>query len=218
MVVDAAPSLSEAAASVQELSPFRRRLQRAQTLLARFNKQRLGLRNRILAFYALGAFGLSMLLATTTFAFTRSTLLRQREDSATRQAYQNAEKVREQLLANPTAGSEALKSLNLPTGSNPILQRRSEWIVRTAKYGREALPASLRLRVVAEFTDAKMLSTWKGRPILTIGVPLSTLDASYFEVVELDELKRTLRSIGVSLIGAAAITTCLGVLLGSWAA
>jgi two-component system, OmpR family, sensor histidine kinase MtrB len=216
MAVSPAPDVGPILAT--EPSKFRQRITRARTLLAHFNRQRLGLRNRILAFYALGAFGLSMLLATTTFAFTRSTLLRQREESATRQAFQNAQLVRTQLLANPTAGNVALKRLNPPSGSNPIIHLRDGWVAPTSQYGQSALPAPLRQRVDEQFVPAKMLTQFQGKPVLTVGIPLPSLTASYFEIVELDELKRTLRSIAVSLIGAAAITTCLGVLLGSWAA
>jgi two-component system, OmpR family, sensor histidine kinase MtrB len=211
--------VSELAAAAP-LSSFRQRIARAQALLVRFNKHRLGLRNRILAFYALGAFGLSMLLATTTFTFTRSTLVRQREESATRQAYQNAQQVRTLLLAKAVIGNDDLSALTSSVGSNPLVHVGESWAFSSAQYGPESLPPALRQRVGVEFIPAKMLSKVNGRPILAVGVPISltSIDASYFEVVELDELKRTLRSIGVSLIGAAAITTCLGVLLGSWAA
>lgn len=185
-------------------------------LWVKANPRRLGLRNRILVLYALGAFGLSALLAATTFTFTRSTLLRQREEAATRQVYQNSKLVTE-ALRQGSSGSELLADINAPTGSNPVVHLDVDWIALTSQYGRDSLPADLRRRVDGQFEPAKMLSKWKGRPILAIGVPLPSVDASYYEVVELDELSRTLRSIGASLLGAAVITTCLGVLLGSWA-
>jgi two-component system, OmpR family, sensor histidine kinase MtrB len=62
-----------------------------------------------------------------------------------------------------------------------------------------------------------MISTVHGKPALTVGVPLPTVSASYFEIVSLDELQSTLNSVGVSLIGATVLTTSLGVLLGIWA-
>jgi two-component system, OmpR family, sensor histidine kinase MtrB len=218
--VDPATSGVSELAAPTPLSSLRHRIARAQALVARFNKHRLGLRNRILAFYALGAFGLSMLLATTTFTFTRSTLVRQREESATRQAYQNAQQVRTLLLTKAVIGNDDLNSLTSSVGSNPLVHVGESWAFSSAQYGPESLPLLLRQRVGSEFKAAKMLSNANGRPTLAIGIPiqLTAVDASYYEVVELDELKRTLRSIGVSLIGAAAITTCLGVLLGSWAA
>ena len=42
--------------------------------------------------------------------------------------------------------------------------------------------------------------------------------ASYFEIVSLAEVQSTLRSVGIALVGATAITTSLGLLLGSLAA
>jgi len=54
---------------------------------------------------------------------------------------------------------------------------------------------------------------------LAVGVPLSSsVDAAYFEIVPLDELEGTLESLGISLVGAALVTTLAGAGLGWWAA
>ena len=50
--------------------------------LSRFVPHRLGLRNRILLTFTLGVAVLAIVLAFTTYGLTRSTLLRQEEDSA----------------------------------------------------------------------------------------------------------------------------------------
>ena len=63
-----------------------------------------------------------------------------------------------------------------------------------------------------------MFTSLEGQPVLVVGVPLVDVGASYFEIVTLDELDSTLRSVRYSLIGASALTISLGVLLGSWAA
>jgi two-component system sensor histidine kinase MtrB len=57
----------------------------------------------------------------------------------------------------------------------------------------------------------------RGKPALAVGIPLPSVGASYFEIVSLQELQSTLNSVGVSLLGATVLTTCLGVLLGVWA-
>ena len=57
----------------------------------------------------------------------------------------------------------------------------------------------------------------RGDTVLAVGVPLVDMNASYFEIVSLEELQNTLNSIGWALIGAALLTTLLGALLGVWA-
>jgi signal transduction histidine kinase len=49
---------------------------------------------------------------------------------------------------------------------------------------------------------------------LIVAIPLGRVDAVYYEIVSLSELTRTLRSIGLVLLGASALTTTLGVLSG----
>jgi two-component system sensor histidine kinase MtrB len=187
------------------------------SFLARFRPRRLGLRSRITLTFTLGAFALSLLLAGTTYALTRSTLVRQRDSSILRQTYQNARIVQNELESDPTSVQGILTGLQLPSTSRPALNFRGAWTSLTAEYGEAALPDALKTRVTRDLTPARMISTVHGKPALTVGVPLTTVGASYFEIVSLDELQNTLNSVGVSLIGATVLTTSLGVLLGIWA-
>ena len=187
------------------------------SFLARFRPRRLGLRSRITLTFTLGAFALSLLLAGTTYGLTRSTLVRQRDSSILRQTYQNARIVQNELESDPTSVQGILTGLQLPSTSRPALNFRGAWTSLTAEYGEAALPDTLKSRVIRDQTPARMISTVHGKPALTVGVPLTTVGASYFEIVSLDELQNTLNSVGVSLIGATVLTTSLGVLLGIWA-
>jgi hypothetical protein len=81
----------------------------------------------------------------------------------------------------------------------------------------DSLPAGLKRRVVDEQTAAQMLYS-DGQPVMAVGIPLPDVGATFFEFVPLDELSRTLGSVRVSLLGAVAITTAAGVLLGAVAA
>ena len=65
----------------------------AHEVVGRLRARRMGVRSRITLTFAFGAFALSLLLAGTTYALTRSTLVRQRDTSALRQAYVNARSV-----------------------------------------------------------------------------------------------------------------------------
>jgi two-component system sensor histidine kinase MtrB len=187
------------------------------SFLARFRPRRLGLRSRITLTFTLGAFALSILLAGTTYGLTRSTLVRQRDSSILRQTYQNARIVQNELESDPTSVQGILTGLQLPSASRPALNFRGAWTSLTAEYGEAALPDALKTRVMRDLTPSRMISTVHGKPALTVGVPLPTVGASYFEIVSLDELQSTLNSVGVSLIGATVLTTSLGVLLGIWA-
>ena len=185
--------------------------------LARFRPRRLGLRSRITLTFTLGAFALSLLLAATTYGLTRSTLVRQRDTSILRQAYQNARFTQNELESDPTSVQGVLARLQTPTSSRPILFFRGEWTPLTSEYGESAIPEALKRRVRDDAVPARMIATVRGKPALAVGIPLPAVGASYFEIVSLQELQSTLNSVGVSLLGATVLTTSLGVLLGVWA-
>jgi two-component system sensor histidine kinase MtrB len=185
--------------------------------LARFRPRRLGLRSRITLTFTLGAFALSLLLAATTYGLTRSTLVRQRDSSILRQAYQNARITQNELESDPTSVQGVLARLQTPSTSRPILFFRGEWTPLTSEYGESAIPEELKRRVRDDAVPARMIATVRGRPALAVGIPLPSVGASYFEIVSLQELQSTLNSVGVSLLGATVLTTSLGVLLGVWA-
>jgi two-component system, OmpR family, sensor histidine kinase MtrB len=186
--------------------------------LERLQPRRLGLRKRITLAYALGAFALAAILSTTTFAFTRSLLIHQRQDTAIRQAYQNARLVQDRLRSNPVGAEQTLKEIQPPSGTNALVHTRGVWIALTAESGRDDIPAPLLVRVDEQFIAAQIITSRQGRIMLITGVPLGLeVTSSYYEIAQLDELSKTLRGVGVSLMGAALITTSFGVLVGAWA-
>ena len=167
--------------------------------------------------FALGAALLSAILAGTTFALTRSNLVDQSESTALTTAYANARLVTGRLPIDPAQGPTLLGSLQTPTGSNPILFTDNAWIPLFAQFGEDALPVSLRLAVVEDGQAALMRYDLDGRPQLAIGIPLPSSNAAYFEIVDLSEAESTLRSLGISLLGASLVTTAAGAVLGLWA-
>ncbi|HEY8092959.1 MAG TPA: HAMP domain-containing sensor histidine kinase [Acidimicrobiales bacterium] len=185
--------------------------------LTRFRPHRLGLRSRILAIFTLGVAVLAAILAFTTYGLTRSTLLRQREESALQRAFSDARSVQASLRANPTSAAAALAAVPDIGPAEPLLRYRGGWTNTSPQFGPSSLRPALQRRVIQDLTASQMMYV-EGRPVLAIGIPLPDVGASYFEIVPLDELSRTLGSIRVSLLGAAVITTALGVLLGAWAA
>jgi signal transduction histidine kinase len=197
--------VNEAAAPSGRLARFGRRLR----------PRRFGLRARILIVFTLGAFALAAFLAAVTYGLTRSTLLRQRDDAAVDQAYANARRVAEDLRSNPTNLQPILA--DLPGTSQPVVWYNSEWAARNADFGPSSLPPQLQ-DAVLDGTPARMIYDRAGERTLAVGIPIVESSAAYFEITSLDELSDTLGSVGVSAIGASAITTALGVAAGAWAA
>lgn len=176
--------------------------------------QRLGLRARITLAFAIGALLLSTLLSATTWALTRENLLRQRESAATVIVYQNATIV--QRRARDADLQELLSTLSSPLGGRPVLLTADGPVSLTAEFGRDALPAELRTTVEAG-TPARMRYELRGKMQLAVGIPIPSADVTYFEIVSLADLQDTLESLGVSLVGAALVTTLAGAALGWWA-
>ncbi len=193
-------------------------------LLGESPARRLGLRARVTIAFALGALLLSVLLAGTTYALTRSNLIDQRERVAVRQAYSNASYVQRQLPLSTDdpgiAASNLLSSLGNPTGSSPILYEGDVPFPLQAQFREDDLPLALRRTVLDDRQPAVMRYRVGGEPSLAVGLPLPAVDgaeAAYFEIVDLSETEETLRSLGFSLLAASAVTTGAGAALGLWA-
>jgi signal transduction histidine kinase len=69
---------------------------------------------------------------------------------------------------------------------------------------------------VAHGTPARMRFSTKGKPALAVGIPIPAAGAEYFEIVDLDDLQKTLDQLGISLLGASAVTTLAGAGIGWW--
>jgi signal transduction histidine kinase len=179
--------------------------------------RRLGLRARITLAFAVGALLLSALLSATTWALTRENLLNQREQSAMVLLFQNAGTVQNRVTPD-TDQQVLLSSLSTPTGARPILYFDDRFVSLTTQFGQDALPEELRDAVINDGKPSRMRYSFDDEMRLAVGVPIPSVDAAYFEIVSLDEVESTLEALGVSLIGAALVTTLAGAALGWWSA
>ncbi|MEZ5140932.1 MAG: HAMP domain-containing sensor histidine kinase [Acidimicrobiales bacterium] len=176
--------------------------------------RRLGLRARLTIGFALSAALLSAGLSLMTWWLTRDNLLKQRDDTAVSRVLSNAVTVSGDLQSENIAWEKLLSSLPTPEGAQPVILFRDEWHARNAvEFGQDAIPASLRAAVEAG-QPSTMLYTYDGRPYLTVGVPIPAAGAAYFEGVPLEEVQKTLDGLAISLLGAAALTTLAGGLIG----
>jgi len=166
--------------------------------------------------FALGALALSATLATLTYQLASTYLLRQRERSALNQSYANARLVRDSLRSPDPRTSELLDSLDVPDSSHPVLLHHGQWSLASAGVQPNAIPVGLRELVVAG-QAAHQRVTGQGVPTLVVGLPLPSVDAAYFEVFSLVELRRTLGILRNSLMTAAVLTAVAGATGGAWA-
>jgi signal transduction histidine kinase len=177
---------------------------------------RFGLRARITLAFGLGALLLSALLAGTTYALTRENLLNQRNSAATDRALTNAVIVKNNLDPNQDITS-LLEGLARPEGANPlVVYRGTPFALTDIEFGLDNLPEEF-VDQVASGQPSRMLYYDGGRPFLAVGVPIESEDALYFEGASLVDLEDTLEGLGISLLGAAVLTTLAGALLGFYA-
>ncbi|MGH9026937.1 MAG: ATP-binding protein [Acidimicrobiia bacterium] len=178
-------------------------------------RSRRGLRFRITATFALGGLFISAALAFLMYEIADRYLVRQRERTATRQAYLDARVLRDSLRSADTDPNEALDSLQLPSSSSVVLQYQGQWYGTSVALSEDNLPDGLR-DLVRTGAPARQRVMIRGRPDLVVGVPIPEVDAGYFEVFSLTELDSTLGVIRTTVLVGAAATTLATALLGFW--
>ena len=179
--------------------------------------RRLGLRARVTLTFAIGAFGLSTVMAGITYFTARQTFLNERQAAAQRQAFANAALVQNALRSPVTQVNQLIESVDTLPGSRSVLRTGGQWYATSISVGQSAIPAGERALVLSG-TPASQVFTLAGAPQQVIGVPLPEVHAAYFEVFSLDELAGTLRALAVALAAAALVTTVAGAAVGRWAA
>ena len=197
--------------------PARDLLSRMFRRPARRRRSALGLRRRILLIFTLGSMTLSTFLAFTTYGFTRSTVVQQRDRNSVEAARLHAATVQALLAGNPLNTSAAVAALGGFGVQRGIIWYKQDWSGGSPPYDFTAVPLELRDRVLRDSVPARMTIHVGSEPTIVVGWPLRG-DNAYFEFFSLDEINSTLGSIRLSLLFAGIITTGLGVLLGVFAA
>jgi two-component system, OmpR family, sensor histidine kinase MtrB len=178
---------------------------------------RRGLRFRITATFAIGGLVISAILALVMYGIAERYLVRQRERTATRQAYLNARVLRDALRSPETDPDEALDDLQLPASSSVVLSADGRWYGTSVAVGRDSLPEGLR-DLVDDGQPARQRLDIRDQPDLVVGVPIPAVDANYFEVFSLEEVESNLGVIRLTVLAGAAATTLATALLGFWVA
>jgi len=177
----------------------------------------LGLRRRILLIFTLGALGLSVFLAFTTYGLVRSNLVAQRENDAQVGAYRSFNTVR-RLLDSPADIGRASAALDDQGVPQYAITYEDDWSAINNGFGAESVPETLRRRVLSEGNPAFMNVQVEDEIGIVVGIPLADLAGGYFEFFSLADADETLSNVALSLFLAATITTGLGVFAGVLAA
>ncbi|MGZ0230704.1 MAG: hypothetical protein ACKVKO_12240, partial [Acidimicrobiales bacterium] len=162
---------------------------------------RMGLRNRVIMVFVMGALLLSLLLAGVAFTLTRSNLLNVRESTGIGLAGRNAVLVGQQLNVEQANAEEILLDLSTPIGSIALLKVNGEWLLKDApSFADTDIDAKL-LAALDQGTPHQMRYKVGAIPYLVVGFPLPDADAVYIEAVPLDDIEETLNSLGIALFG-----------------
>jgi signal transduction histidine kinase len=154
-------------------------------------------------------------LAGITYFSARQAFVNERQSAAQHQAFVNASFVQNALKSPGADPVQTLESVDALSGSRSVLFNNGQWFNTSLSVGQSALPVSLRHLVIAG-TPATQVFDLGGTPELVVGVPLTTVHATYFEVFSLDELAGTLRVLALALAAAALVTTIAGAVVGRW--
>ena len=182
-------------------------------------RRRFGLRTRLTLTFALGAALLSAVLAFITFGLTRQNLIDQRQDSAIARAFSNADRLAAELpyATTPIQVARDLNALSHPNDEHALLANAGRWYeTDAAMFTQESVPVDL-LDMVQSGQPARVRTRLDDSVHLIVGVPVSGLDAQYYESVPFADLQRTLDGLGWTLLIASALTTVAGALIGYWA-
>jgi signal transduction histidine kinase len=186
---------------------------------------RLGIGARITALFGLGALLLSIAMGGIAYFTTRHFLLAGRESAAQHQTFTNAFLIRSQLVSPSnqcgSSGSSPYTTLlacvDSGTTNHSVLYVHSTPYEDSLSVTWASIPEAERRVVLAGTAATQTYRTTQGAAEIVVGVPIPSVQATYFEVFDLSDLDHTLRVLGLTLFGAGVVTTLLGITLGRFA-
>jgi len=173
-----------------------------------------GLRVRATLGFGLTGLLVAVAAAGLTSALARTYLLKQREDTAVRQAYVNARLARNILRADDPDLRAFLASLGGGTSSESVLRFRGDSFATSVAIGPDELPRDLQGVVAQAHSGHQRYRDARGELRLAVGVPVAAVEADYYELFSLAELEKTLellaRALLLGVVGAAATAALVG--------
>jgi signal transduction histidine kinase len=181
--------------------------------------QKLGLKHRMVLFFGLAAMTAAIALSVVTYASTRSYLLGQRSEVAQRQAFNNAQLMRNIVETDSTNIADLVTQIRTEQGGYAVVQLDERPGRTSLFYAQEPLrftQSNLPPELVEQTLKAKTSRQrfeFENRPYEAIGVAVPSIGLHYFEAFPVSDVQNTLRTIQITLlIGVVLITLAAGVL------
>jgi signal transduction histidine kinase len=156
-----------------------------------------------------------------TFASTRSYLLSQRSEVATRQAFNNAQLVRTLYAENPADVDQLIANIRSERGGYAVLHldasdTESEYFYaqEPLRFTQSNLPQELVTKTLQGGTGRQRF-TFDSSPYEAIGVSIPSINAQYFEAFPLADVATTLGTIQTTLLIGVILITVAAAFLGS---
>jgi signal transduction histidine kinase len=140
--------------------------------------------------------------------------MQQREKAEINLAFANARRVQNDLLADRTAIEIALNQVG---DSHRLLYMDGKWTGTSQMFTESAIPPILKDQVVSQRKAAIMTTSVRNGQALIVGIRLERINATYFELDNLREVREALRSVQIALFFSAFITILVGFGLGLFA-
>jgi signal transduction histidine kinase len=177
--------------------------------------RRRSLRLRLTLAFGFSAAFLSVLFAALAYVGVRHILVTDRQSTDLRQAYVNAALVRSAVGAGTPAMGQLVASLDAATSATSLVELRGAWYAAHVSLTRAELPAAL-MRAAGRDEVARQVLVSAGTPVLFIDVPVPAAHAVYYQLDDLGDLNRTLRTLLLLLAAGALFTTVVGAVGGGW--
>ena len=176
--------------------------------------RRAALRVRAAVAFGVVALVLSASLSLLAYALVRSSLLEERSAVAERQAFTNARLVRSRIDPLPPDMTQLLAGLQVGPTGNSLLRVGDRWFSSSVEVADTDLPTSLTELVESGGAGTQTVEL-NGEPTIAVGLPITALDAAYFELGSLANIESTLSSLARALLLAGLVATLLGAALGA---
>jgi len=187
-----------------------------------------GLRARVAGVFTLGALLLSSVVGSLGFLLVQSNVLQSAESQHQRQSVRNAIEVRQRLLGLPANADDdqitntyisALSFIPHPNGSDSLVLE-DDGKFRSLSITTQAIPAQmqeLRFRDAVESFHMRYAQADDTKKYI-VGVKLPGVDATYYEIVSLNDADSTLRSLSRNLLILVVVASLAGAIVGSYSA
>ena len=170
-------------------------------------------------FFGLAAMAAAIALSVVTYASTRSYLLGQRSEVAQRQAFNNAQLMRNIVETDTANIADLVTQIRTEQGGYAVVQlderpgRASLFYAQEPlRFTQSNLPPELVERTLKDKTSRQRFQ-FENKPYEAIGVAVPSIGLHYFEAFPVTDVQNTLRTIQITLlIGVVLITLAAGVL------